>query len=517
MITSEHYCLSCGAANKMGAEVCFACGCSLKITAPLEEDAVGVAGKTGRPLLKQRYRIIGQVGDGGFSVVYRAEDTLDGNRKVAIKAITLHGLQSQEIIEATEAFNREMLMLSELQHRNLPRVRDHFSDTRCWYLVMDFIEGTALEKHLERMPGGRLPLEEALDIGYLLCNVLVYLHGRQPPVIFRDLKPSNVILTADGHLALIDFGIARRFKPGQQKDTMVFGSPGYAAPEQYGKAQTTPRADIYSLGALLHQLLTGDEPAQNAFHFEPIEAKGDETLQRLNVLILCMVELDEKNRPESIVIVAQELHAIAEAYMQRRMEGLQASDVVPYMPVKPSWQTTGLLRVPGDAALSAATQAQMTRMYPQQAWLPLHQQQQSSTSGAGGNAYYNPPASGATSAAPRRNGPAVASMLFGILTLVMPLFVCTFGSSLAIPYAVVNFQMLFMVVFLTLLVPALLAIIFGHIALNRCKKNPRAGGVGMAKTGLMLGYIFGSIYLLILCYIFSGTFFTWGVGGGWIH
>ena len=482
--------------------MCFACGVSMKITAPLAADAAKVVEQ---PLLKKRYRIVGQVGDGGFSVVYRAEDTLDGNRRVAIKAITLHGLSSQEMIEATEAFNREMLMLSELKHRNLPRVRDHFSDTRCWYLVMDFIEGTALEKHLQGMPGGRLPLEEALDIGYLLCNVLVYLHGRHPPVIFRDLKPSNVILTADGHLALIDFGIARRFKPGQQKDTMVFGSPGYAAPEQYGKAQTTPRADIYSLGALLHQLLTGDDPAQDAFHFEPIEAKGEEALVRLNALILHMVELDEKKRPESIVVIAQELRSIADEYMQRRMEGLQATNVVPYMPVKPSWQTSGLPRVPGDAALSSGTQAQMAKMYPQQVWHPLRQRQSSGS--ATGSSYYTSPSARTSSASPpRRNALAVASMLFGILTLVMPLFVCTIGSSLTVPYAIVNFQLVFFVVGLLLLVPALLAISLGHIVLYRSKKNPRLGGVGMAKTGLMLGYIFGSFYGMLLCYIFSAFF-----------
>ena len=206
MITSDNYCLSCGAANTADAEVCFACGISMKITVPLSP--MNSAQLVGQPLLKQRYRILAQVGNGGFSVVYKAEDTQDSNDRVAIKAITLHGLQTQEIIEATEAFNREMLILSDLKHRNLPRIRNHFSDSSCWYLVMDFIEGTSLEKHLESIPGGRLPLEEALDIVVLLCEVLDYLHERQPPVIFRDLKPANVILTVDGHLALIDFGIA---------------------------------------------------------------------------------------------------------------------------------------------------------------------------------------------------------------------------------------------------------------------------------------------------------------------
>ncbi len=504
MITSDNYCLSCGAANRAEAEVCFACGTSMKITVPLSP--ANSTSLVGQPLLKQRYRILAQVGNGGFSVVYKAADTQDSNCKVAIKAITLHGLQTQEIIEATEAFNREMLLLSDLKHRNLPRIRNHFADTSCWYLVMDFIEGTSLEKHLENMPGGRLPLEEVLDIGFLLCNVLVYLHGRQPPVIFRDLKPSNVILTADGHLALIDFGIARRFKPGQQKDTMVFGSPGYAAPEQYGKAQTTPRADIYSLGALLHQLLTGNDPSQNAFHFEPVEAKGEDALLCLNALIMRMVEMDEKNRPESIVVVAQELRSIADAYMQRRMNGLQAAGISLYTPIQPSWQTSGPLRIPGDAALSARSQTQVAMMQPQQLWHP--QQQQSSSTGS---PYYNPPAGNSSSAAPQQgNGAATASMLLGFLTFLMPLFACPLGSSIATPYGFSDYGMMSVIISLLLLVPPLLAIIFGHIGLNRAQNLPGSqSGAGMAKTGLTIGYIFGSIYLLLLCYIFSGAW-SWG-------
>src|SRR5207245_3375579 len=107
-----------------------------------------------------------------------------------------------------------------------------------------------------------LPREEVIDIGIQLCTVLDYLHTREPSIIFRDLKPANIMRTANGHLYLIDFGIARHFKPGQSRDTMALGSPGYAAPEQYGRAQTTPRADLYSLGVMLQQLLTWNNPTQ---------------------------------------------------------------------------------------------------------------------------------------------------------------------------------------------------------------------------------------------------------------
>ena len=353
MITSDNYCLSCGAANGAEAEVCFACGTSMKITAPLSP--VSSAKLVGQHLLKQRYRILAQVGNGGFSIVYKAEDTQEGNRKVAIKAITLHGLQPQEIIEATEAFNREILILSDLKHRNLPRIRDHFSDTRCWYLVMDYIEGTSLERHLENMPGGRLPLEEVLDIGVLLCDVLDYLHGRTPSVIFRDLKPANIILTVDGHLALIDFGIARRFKPGQQKDTMVFGSPGYAAPEQYGSPQTTARSDIYSLGVTLHRLLTGFNPSLHPFELAPIRFPPDSPFFDLGALIMRMVEMNPTHRPSNVLTIAHELQRIANQLTGRGRSVFPSMGMRPVTPpTSPTTPRSTLTGVPPFAQHGAA-------------------------------------------------------------------------------------------------------------------------------------------------------------------
>src|SRR5205823_7485733 len=123
-------------------------------------------------------------------------------------------------------------------------------------------------------PNRRLLLSEVLNIGIQLCTVLHYLHSQQPAIVFRDLKPANIMRTSTGQLYLIDFGIARYFKPGQAKDTVALGSPGYAAPEQYGKAQTTPRADIYSLGAVLHQLLTTRDPSEAPFRFIALRSKS---------------------------------------------------------------------------------------------------------------------------------------------------------------------------------------------------------------------------------------------------
>ncbi len=228
-------------------------------------------------LLQERYQILAQLGTGGFGAVYKAADTRAHNQIVAIKQINLRGLTPQETIEATDGFNREVQLLSALTHARLPHIHDHFTDPDHWYLVMDFIDGETLEHYLRDVasPSSQatiraLPLDEVLDIGLQLCDVLAYLHTNQPPIVFRDLKPANIMRNPGGKLSLIDFGIARHFKPGQLKDTIPFGSPGYAAPEQYGRAQTTPRADIYSLGALLYHLLSRVDPAETPFSFAPL-------------------------------------------------------------------------------------------------------------------------------------------------------------------------------------------------------------------------------------------------------
>lgn len=307
MITSEWYCDHCGAANTQQDQVCFAC------SHDRSQNAASVPPK----LLHGRYRPLTVIGLGGFGVVYKAEDTHDADNPVAIKQINLRGLTSQEAIEATDTFNREIELLSHLAHAHLPRVYEHFTDPNHWYLVMDFINGETLDTYLQansQQKGKARPLalSEVLDIALQLCDVLHYLHTRQPPIIFRDLKPGNIMRTARGQLYLIDFGIARYFKPGKSKDTIPLGSPGYAAPEQYGKAQTTPRTDIYSLGALIHTLLSGDDPADNPFHFAPLRLYGQDELPDIEKLVQHMVRLDAALRPANIEEVEAELRRIQE-------------------------------------------------------------------------------------------------------------------------------------------------------------------------------------------------------------
>ncbi len=292
-------------------------------------------------LLKQRYLIIDKLGQGGMGAVYKAKDTQLGDRLVAIKEMSQQGLSLQEIAEAADGFKREAHMLAGLHHPNLPSIHDYFTEAGHWYLVMSCIEGETLEDYLEAK-GGWLPIKEVLDIGMKLCTVLDYLHTHQPKIIFRDLKPSNVIRTSNGYLYLIDFGIARHFKPGQTKDTVSFGSMGYAAPEQYGRAQTTTQSDIYSLGAMLHQLLTGHDPASNAptpFDFPPLRLHSQLVPASLETLIMQMVEKEAYKRPAGIAVIKQKLqHITAQQTAKMPLPPTSPVKISPLVPYQPGLQ-----------------------------------------------------------------------------------------------------------------------------------------------------------------------------------
>lgn len=277
-------------------------------------------------LFKGRYFIMGKIGAGGFGSVYKAQDTQNNDRLIAIKEVSLQGLHPQVRLEATNTFQCEVSLLSLLDHANLPHLYEHFQEPEHWYLIMDFIEGETLEEYQSKLPSKRLQLSETLDIGLQLCTVLEYLHTQQPPIVFRDLKPANIMHTSSGKLYLIDFGIARYFKQGQVKGTIALGSPGYAAPEQYGKAQTTPQADIYSLGAVLHQLLTARDPSETPFRFLPLRPKSSQSssdpgslttsmvdvlVNKLETLIASMLAMDVSSRPLAVAPVRHELHAIS--------------------------------------------------------------------------------------------------------------------------------------------------------------------------------------------------------------
>ena len=265
-------------------------------------------------LVKGRYRILELIGTGGMGAVYKAADSGLGGRIVAIKEMSQQGLGADDIAAAATAFQREAQLLASVHHPHLPSIHDYFTAGGQWYLVMDFIDGETLKDYLQRHGAPGLPAAEVLHFAAQICAVLEYLHGLNPPVIFRDLKPSNIMVTKTGYLYLIDFGIARLFKPGQTHDTVSLGSAGYAAPEQYGKSQTTIRSDIFSFGVVLYQLLTGLDPAVKPFTFPAIRSLTPQIPPRLESLVMWMVQLDESRRPDGIAIVHRELNQIASQF-----------------------------------------------------------------------------------------------------------------------------------------------------------------------------------------------------------
>ena len=292
MTTQELYCDNCGAANPATARFCQFCATLL----PFKHSTGSLPDQT---LLAGRYQLLSRIGQGGMGAVYKAADTRFNNRPLAIKEMSSTGLPPARLLEAEAAFEREAHLLADLLHPNLPRIYEHFTENDRSYLVMDFIEGQTVEEHLEQVGGGPLPIEQVIKWAEQLCDVLNYLHTHQPPIIFRDLKPANVMMSESGHIYLIDFGIARIFKPGKQHDTVALGSPGYAAPEQYGKAQSSPRSDIYSLGALLHHLLTGIDPSEQSFFFRPASQVNPAIDPALDALLQQMLSMDSDRRPAS--------------------------------------------------------------------------------------------------------------------------------------------------------------------------------------------------------------------------
>jgi Protein kinase domain len=323
-MTSALFCDQCGSALPAQATSCATCrhyfGASSP--SPLVQAAPAshphrMGGFTGtlagvlRPgtLFAQRYRILEQVGEGGFGIIYMAENVEEYRRLVAIKQINLRLLSPQKMIEATDSFNREVGHLSRLKHGHIPRIYDYFTDPDHWYVVMEYIKGETLEEKLKKAHRGRFSTQEVFDIGIVLCDVLGYLHAQSPPIIFRDVKPGNIMQTNTGRISLIDFGIARHYTPGQCKDTTPLGSPGYAAPEQYGKAQTTAQTDIFGLGATLQTLLTGKEPLEILMK----GASQERTIpKKLQILLTSMLERDPDNRPRSMDEVRQSLQSLKE-------------------------------------------------------------------------------------------------------------------------------------------------------------------------------------------------------------
>ena len=221
-------------------------------------------------VLKNRYRIVRLVGGGGMAWVYQVEELPNGSGKLwALKELRPQTPDKAERAMARDLFEQEARLLRNLDHVNIPRIADFFEESGRACLVMEFIWGESLEKRLE---AANAPLLETdvLKWAIQLCDALDYLHTRKPPIIFRDIKPSNAMVTNAGLVKLIDFGIARTYKIGKKRDTVAMGSENYAAPEQWGKGQTDARSDVYGLGATMYHLLANMAPTPAFLPSEPL-------------------------------------------------------------------------------------------------------------------------------------------------------------------------------------------------------------------------------------------------------
>jgi serine/threonine protein kinase len=218
-------------------------------------------------LLKNRYEILEILGRGGMGRVYKVADRFQGGKILAAKELLAGNLSAERAHEALAQFQTEARILTRLTHPNLPKVYDYFSFPGRYYIIMEHVKGKTLEKILDARKGR--PVNERLALSWALqiCKTMHFLTVQKPPVVFRDLKPANIMIDRNSRIKLIDFGIARFFKEAKSEDTFVYGTPGYAAPEQYGTGQTDVRSDIFSLGATLHHCLTGRNPSENPLDF----------------------------------------------------------------------------------------------------------------------------------------------------------------------------------------------------------------------------------------------------------
>ena len=243
-------------------------------------------------LVDGKYKILNKIGQGGMSVVYLAMNER-ANKQWAIKEVRKDGVQNFEVVK--QGLIAETEMLKKLSHPNLPSIIDVIDGDGTFLIVMDYIEGRHLESVVKEYGAQRQ--EDVIEWAKQLCDVLSYLHSRKPPIIYRDMKPSNVMLKPDGKVMLIDFGTAREFKENSVADTTCLGTQGYAAPEQYGgHGQTDTRTDIYCLGATLYHLLTGHNPSEPPYEMYPIRYWNPELSSGLEEIILKCTQKNPDDR-----------------------------------------------------------------------------------------------------------------------------------------------------------------------------------------------------------------------------
>lgn len=277
-----------------------------------------------------KYEILKEIGRGGMSIVYLAMDK-HLNKQWAVKEIRKKGSgKNDEIV--VNSLLAEANMMKKLDHPSLPRIVDIIDNGITIYVVMDYIEGESLDKILNEY--GAQPEEMVVGWAKQLCDALSYLHSQKPSIIYRDMKPANVMLKPEGNIKIIDFGIAREYKEQNLADTTVLGTKGYAPPEQYS-GQTDPRSDIYALGMTMHHLLTGVDP-RNGEPYAPVRQWNPELSEGIEIIIDRCVEPAAENRYQSCADLLYDLEhpeLITKGFKKKQKRKLTAFIVAASMAV----------------------------------------------------------------------------------------------------------------------------------------------------------------------------------------
>lgn len=282
-----------------------------------------------------KYKIINRTGQGGMSTVWLAINE-KVNKQWAIKEVKKTSTSAtSQIIK--QNLVTEANILRHLKHEHLPSIVDIFDQDDTFLIVMDYIEGRTLSDILKEQ--GKQSQEDVVDWSLQICSVLKYLHGLNHPIIYRDMKPGNIMLKPDGNIMLIDFGTAREYKGGQDGDTTFLGTRGYAAPEQFQGEQhhqSDARTDIYNLGATMYHLVTGKNPTKPPYEFLPIR-RIDKTLSSglESIILKCIA-----NNPDDRYQTVEELEFALEHYQELEVESLKKQTATYHR-----WMTIGFLGI----------------------------------------------------------------------------------------------------------------------------------------------------------------------------
>ena len=251
-------------------------------------------------IISGKYELLTEVGRGGMSTVYLARD-LTLTKNWAVKEVYKKGVLEGQIV--SNGLLAEANLMKNLDHPALPRIVDIIEESDRWYIVMDYIEGETLKDILEAT--GPQKQSQVINWAKELAAILYYLHGQDPPIIYRDMKPANVILQPSGQLKLIDFGIAKKYDAKKREDTLALGTDAFAAPEQFYNSKgilvkADVRTDIYNLGATMYNLLTDMLPTDEPYKFLPIRQINPEFSAGLEKIIIKCIEPDPKDRFQTV-------------------------------------------------------------------------------------------------------------------------------------------------------------------------------------------------------------------------